>query len=279
MVSSPVDQSVPAVDSEGVPPAVLEGTDQSFSKRFGACSEPVAQNRKPYERFEGNFDAVVVPRVHPADDLAMLTPPTTRNAHADARCIAGEDQLIARAKDVFATMTGVKDDSVLAEDFRFEFPVVSLDKEAYLKAVRGFSLDQAIPDMNSNAYDFRVDPFEPNRVWFTIRNSGTHTGDLKFAGKTYEGTGKKIQGAPECCSYTFDDNLLVTSFTGGYVMDRRVGNTGGMGALFGILHAIGAPVPRPGSLMWNILSLINKIRVGVTALFSKLVPASADKTA
>mmetsp|Transcript_11765 Transcript_11765/g.33181 ORF Transcript_11765/g.33181 Transcript_11765/m.33181 type:complete len:262 (+) Transcript_11765:2556-3341(+) len=225
-VSSPVDASAAsAVESEGVPPAVLDGTDAGFVERFG------------------------------------------------------EDTLIARAEEVFATMTGVKDDSVLAEDFRFEFPVVSLDKEAYLKAVRGFSLDQAIPDMNSNAYHFRVDPYEANRVWFTIRNSGTHTGDLKFAGKTYKGTGKVIQGAPECCSYTFNSELKVTSFTGGYVMDRRVGNTGGMGALFGILHAIGAPVPRPGSLMWNILSLVNKIRVGIAAIFAKFTPAPAEKSA
>ncbi len=227
---------------------------------------------------------VVLWSVRPSFTLTHSHPfsPTLTHAHPFSptyRSNAGEEKLITRAKDVFATMTGVKDDSVLADDFRFEFPVVSLDKEAYLKAVRGFSLDQAIPNMNSNAYHFRVDPYEPNRVWFTIRNSGTHTGDLKFAGKTYVGEGKVIQGAPECCSYTFNDKLLVTSFTGGYVMDRRVGNTGGMGALFGILHAIGAPVPRPGSLMWNILSLINKIRVGIAALFAKFTPSSAAKSA
>ena len=176
-------------------------------------------------------------------------------------------------------MTGDNDDSVLADDFRFEFPVVSLDKEAYLKAVRGFSLNSAIPNMNSNAYHFRCDPYEPNRVWFTIRNSGTHSGDLKFAGKTFPGTGKVIQGAPECCSYTFDDKLLVTSFTGGYVMDRRVGNTGGMGALFGILHAIGAPVPKPGSLTWNVLGLINKIKNALVGLLAMLPFMSKPKAA
>lgn len=82
--------------------------------------------------------------------------------------------------------------------------------------------------------------------------------------------GKVIQGAPECCSYTFNDELKVTSFTGGYVMDRRVGNTGGMGALFGILHAIGAPVPRPGSLTWNVLGLINKLKNAIVGLVSML---------
>lgn len=33
------------------------------------------------------------------------------------------DKLIELAKAAFATQTGVDDDSVLSEDFRFEFPV------------------------------------------------------------------------------------------------------------------------------------------------------------
>ena len=32
----------------------------------------------------------------------------------------------------------------------------------------------------------------------------------------------------------------------GYIMDRRVGNTQKMGALFGILAAIGVEIPQPG---------------------------------
>ena len=31
------------------------------------------------------------------------------------------------------------------------------------------------------AYDFRVDKYEPNRVWFTTRFTATHTGPLKCA--------------------------------------------------------------------------------------------------
>ena len=64
-----------------------------------------------------------------------------------------EETLVARAKEVFETMTGVKDESVLADNFRFEFPIVSLDKDAYLKAVRGFQLTDAIPDMDAHPYD------------------------------------------------------------------------------------------------------------------------------
>ena len=49
------------------------------------------------------------------------------------------------------TQTGITEDSVLAEDFRFEFPVVSLDRAAYLKAVRGFGLSDAFPNMDTHA--------------------------------------------------------------------------------------------------------------------------------
>lgn len=180
-----------------------------------------------------------------------------------------EATLIARAKEVFETMTGLKDESVLADDFRFEFPIVSLDKEAYLKAVRGFQLTDAIPDMNAHPYDFRTDKYEPNRVWFTVRNTGTHTGELKFGSKSYPATGREIKGAPECLSYVFDHDLKVASFTGGYVMDRRVGNTQGMGALFGILAAIGVNFPKPGTLSWTILTFINRVVSKVKSFFKK----------
>jgi hypothetical protein len=46
---------------------------------------------------------------------------------------------------------------------------------------------------------------------------------------SYPATGRVIQGAPECASYTFNEEGKVTSFTGGYVMDNRLGNTGELG--------------------------------------------------
>ena len=50
----------------------------------------------------------------------------------------------------------------------------------------------------------------------------------------------------------------------GYIMDRRVGNTQKMGALFGILAAIGAPVPQPGGLTFTLLSGLNSLKQRVT---------------
>jgi hypothetical protein len=178
------------------------------------------------------------------------------------------DALIERAKSVFETKTGLEDDSVLSDDFRFEFPIVSLDKESYLKAVRGFQLTSAFPNLDAHPYDWRVDKYEPNRVWFTVRNTGTHLGELKFGSKSYPATGKEVKGAPECLSYTFNEDLLVTSFTGGYVMDRRVGNTQGMGALFGILAAIGVNFPKPGTFAFTLFSFINRIVQKIKSVFA-----------
>ena len=134
-----------------------------------------------------------------------------------------------------------------------------------------------------------------------IRTTGTHTGALKFGRAEYAATGREIRGAPECCSYTFNADGKVESFTGecssfldrsieaessettneptnqptnqpttahagGYVVDRRVGNTGGLGALFGILTAIGVKVPKPGSLGFKIATAVQ----AVTGWFAKL---------
>ncbi len=45
--------------------------------------------------------------------------------------------------------------------------------------------------------------------------TATHAGPLKFFGKSFKATNKKVLGAPECLSYTFNDQGKCTSFTGG----------------------------------------------------------------
>ncbi|GAX79513.1 hypothetical protein CEUSTIGMA_g6954.t1 [Chlamydomonas eustigma] len=53
------------------------------------------------------------------------------------------ERLIELAKKLFDEQVGVQD---------------------YIKAVSGFKLLDAFPDMNPHPYDLRVDPYEPNRV-------------------------------------------------------------------------------------------------------------------
>ena len=161
------------------------------------------------------------------------------------------------AQELFATDTGVTDDSMLSESFRFEFPVISLPKQQYLRAVRSFQLRRAFPNLDAHAYDWRVDRYEPNRVWFTTRVTATHAEDFSFGSVRVKASGKTIQGAPEVNSYVFDEEGKCVAFTGGYVVDRRVGNTKGVGAVFGLLAALGAPVP--GTFGFRVASFVGRV--------------------
>ena len=147
--------------------------------------------------------------------------------------------------------------SLSTDDFRFEFPVISLPKEKYLQAVRSFQLRSAFPNLDAHPYDWRVDKYEPNRVWFTTRVSATHAKDLKFGNVTLRASGKTVQGAPEVNSYLFNEEGKCVAFTGGYVVDRRVGNTKGLGAVFGIMAALGAPVP--GTFAFSMASAVGRV--------------------
>ena len=44
--------------------------------------------------------------------------------------------------------------------------------QRFIKAVKSFDLKKALPNLESHPYHWRVDPYERNRVWFTIRASG-----------------------------------------------------------------------------------------------------------
>eukprot|EP00243_Klebsormidium_subtile_P002907 TRINITY_DN15934_c0_g1_i1.p1 TRINITY_DN15934_c0_g1~~TRINITY_DN15934_c0_g1_i1.p1 ORF type:complete len:276 (+),score=31.27 TRINITY_DN15934_c0_g1_i1:209-1036(+) len=181
-----------------------------------------------------------------------------------------EEQLIELAKNVLNADTGLDDPSLLADDFYFAAPVIYLKKNEFLQARRGFNVKNAFPDLEPNAFNFSVDPYEPNRVWFFTRARATHTGVLKF-GSTVEPTYKRVESPPEVSSITFNDEGKATRLTAGYVVDRRTGNTGGLGALFGILYAIGAapPIPefQPYERSWQF-ALFSKIQ-GLMGSFRK----------
>uniref|UniRef100_A0A7S0B8F3 Uncharacterized protein n=1 Tax=Pyrodinium bahamense TaxID=73915 RepID=A0A7S0B8F3_9DINO len=155
--------------------------------------------------------------------------------------------LIAKAKQVlfseFGTAEG-HDGSCLAEDFQFVAPIIGpLSKAEFIRAFGSFKLKAALPDMKDNSW-FHVDPLEPNRVWFFSRATGTHTGVLNF-GAPMAATGRAVQLPPQAQSMLFDEQGKVYTLTVGYCMDKRIGNTEGLGGVFGILKAIGKPLPFP----------------------------------
>merc|ERR1712217_322117 len=157
------------------------------------------------------------------------------------------DELIKLAKGVLASEFGTKEGSeasCLAEDFQFVAPIVGpLSKSEFLRAFGSFKLKDAVPDMKDNSW-FQVDPLEPNRVWFFSRATGTHTGTLNF-GAGVPATGKAIRMPPQAQSMLFNEQGQCYTLTVGYAMDKRIGNTEGLGGVFGIVKAVGKPLPFP----------------------------------
>jgi hypothetical protein len=164
------------------------------------------------------------------------------------------EELIAIAKQFLVKSKGLGGDpNMLAKKFQFEGPVVGpLSKDAFIKAIGSVDFDTAFPSWTPQFYGFFVDPLEAtaNRVWYTARGYGANEGPLlPFAP---EPTGRMVKNPPQVCSLTIDHQTgLITRYTIGYVTDRKVGNTGGLGGLYGILYAIGKPLPFPEAQPWK----------------------------
>jgi hypothetical protein len=190
-----------------------------------------------------------------SDDILsnpMFIPPSTS--------IPGKrspDELIAIAKNFLAGSNGLGGDpTLLASDFTFEGPVVGpLTKDAFVKAIGSVDFTTAFPNWVPQFYGFHVDPLEyplVNRVWYTARGRGVNDGPLAPFVTSGNGSGKEVINPPQVCSITIDnDSGLITRYTIGYVVDRNVGNTGGLGGLYGILYAMGSPLPFPEAQPWK----------------------------
>lgn len=152
----------------------------------------------------------------------------------------------------------------LAEDFEFVAPIVGpLKKSALVEASKGLDFGAAMPDFDARYHDWRPDSDDPRRVWCSMRVTATQTGPLAFGGMTKlpQVPPAKVESPPEAVSFRFDEKGKLREITTGYVMDRRVGNTGGLGGVFGIFEAIGSPLPSPltrttGELLAPLMRLV-----------------------
>ena len=214
-------------------------------------------------------EAAPAPRVVVAAGEPMMKRLGVYEADEDALLAASTfplapDALIARCKEVLGPEIGVgtKDGGAcLAEDFEFCAAVVGpIGKEAYLEALGTFQLEDAFPDLDPKYHLFRVDPFDEGRVWFHSRSSATHTEPLM--GKP--ATGKKLELPPQCFHIDFTGEGLVKEI-GFYVIDRRVGNTGGLGGAFAFFYGTGNPLPIPEcqpykpSKRFRLLNFVGKL--------------------
>lgn len=145
--------------------------------------------------------------------------------------------LIQRSKEILGSDIGVgtKDGGeCLAEDFEFCAAVVGpLAKKEYLGALGSFKLEESF-DITQNAFGFSVDPMQANRVWFFNRQVAKHVND--FAG--VKATGKELVLPPQLFHMDFNEDGKVKEF-GFYTVDRRQGNTGGLGGAFGYFYGVG----------------------------------------
>jgi len=159
--------------------------------------------------------------------------------------------LVEKTKEVIRTKFACEKPSLLADDFLFVFPVVGpLRKQEFIDAFSSFKLEEAFSQGSGNFFNFSVDPLEPNRVWFFSRSELTHDGTLMFGPQKMKPTNRVVVSPPQVLSLTFNRSGECTKMTGGYPVDRTVGNTGGLGGVFGLIHAVGGSLPFPEGKPW-----------------------------
>ena len=143
--------------------------------------------------------------------------------------------LIKLANDYIYNKSGFfsdYDESVFADDFVFRGPYIGpLNKKDYLSTMDTFKIYKALPDINPNAWGFSIDPKNPNRVWYFVRNTGTFNGEPIGLGNglDFKPNNAVLDGCPETHSILFDEDRKVKLLTVGYVADRFEGNTRGDG--------------------------------------------------
>lgn len=197
--------------------------------------------------------AVDAPEVLPVADISSDPMFLDEEAMLSvAAFLFSEADLIGKAKTFLYYGQGVEKPELLAEQFRFMGPFVGgadgLPKKDYLKAVGGFDIKLAFPDLNPRFHHFRADPLDAGRIWFTSQATGTDNGAGFLGNKP---TGKSFSTPPQACSIKFDESGLVVKYTIGHVMERSLGNTGGLGGVFGPAYALGKPLPFPEANPWK----------------------------
>jgi hypothetical protein len=171
------------------------------------------------------------------------------------------DGLISIAKYALTKDSGVLEPELWSDEFEFCAPYVGpLSKEKFLEAANGFQIYDAFSDFDNRYFNFNCDPIEPGRVWFMTRLRATNDGIGLFGKK--EPTNKTVILPPQMYSFLFDEKGFIRELTVGYPVDRRQGNTGGLGGMFGVFYGIGQALPFPEGKPYKLslrFRLINKL--------------------
>lgn len=214
---------------------------------------PVFLTRTTGEVLSPLLRAVGMAPPPPEEGLLRVPQPST---------VLPADELMRLTNQLLQSNFGTELPNLLADSFTFSGPVVGpLTKDDFLSAFGAFNLDEAFPDLDYQYRDMRVCPYDTNRVWYTSSPTGTHTRTLRLGRDvSHSPTGKTWISPPECGSMQFDEHGKCVSLTGGYVMDRRMGNTNGIGGVFGICEALGLSSPLPVFLLYTPVQNVERAK-------------------
>ena len=100
--------------------------------------------------------------------------------------------MIQLAKDVVEANFGLDKPDLLSDKFSYLEPSTGpLNKMRYLEKFSAYNVLEAVKDMDYGITNYRVDAYNPYRVWVDQRSKGTRTGAIgnvipKFPVSTYE---------------------------------------------------------------------------------------------
>jgi hypothetical protein len=116
-----------------------------------------------------------------------------------------ETVMIQSVKAILAANLAADDPSLLAKNFSFITPTVGpIDKSTFLESFASEEFGGFKPELSN----FRVDPFDPYRVWVDVRP-----------------VGPGLEGPPQALSFTVDNDGLCARMTAGAVMDPTIGTS------------------------------------------------------
>eukprot|EP00804_Cyclotella_cryptica_P002764 CCRYP_021221-RA/>CCRYP_021221-RA protein AED:0.08 eAED:0.08 QI:191/1/1/1/0.66/0.5/4/275/1069 len=147
--------------------------------------------------------------------------------------------MIQLAKGVAASNFGLDDPDLLSVDFSYLEPLMGpMNKERYIEVFSEYNVRDAVPDLDYRFENYRIDPYDPYRVWVDTRARGTRTGPI---GRSAAPASSKYLAPPESMSFTFDNDGFCTRITAAATLDPLLGNTGLLGGVYGLLYATGTP--------------------------------------
>ena len=149
--------------------------------------------------------------------------------------------MIQLAKGVTASYFGIDDPDLLSNSFSYIEPLMGpLNKEQYVDLFSTtYNVRDGIPNIDYQFQNYRVDPYNPYRVWVDTRARGLRIGDIGTSKLPKNVPSAMYEAPPETMSFTFDNDGFCMRITGAAVLDPLLGNTGGLGGVYGALYSTG----------------------------------------